>query len=184
MATTVVLVHGAFEDASYFSALIPELLDSGIRVLAPAVPNRGLASDAAYIAARVRQIDGPVLLVGHAYGGAVITVAGVSENVTGLVYLCGYALDAGESIGDLEAQFPAKELSSAFVYSRYPTSDGRTATELSISIPRFPDLLAHDVDVTTARTLAVSQRPLAAAAIAEPASQPPGRPNQRGACSP
>src|ERR1700754_3039217 len=100
---TVMLVHGAFADASSFAALIPELLHDGLPVVAPAVANRGLTSDAAYVASKIREIDGPVLLVGHAYGGAVITVAGVEPNVVGLVYLSGYALEVGEASGDLEA---------------------------------------------------------------------------------
>ncbi|MGW1107117.1 esterase/lipase family protein [Streptomyces sp. NPDC002540] len=78
-APTVVLVHGAFADASSFARVIPELLADGLEVLAPAVPNRSLHGDAAYIASIVRRISGPVILVGHSYGGAVITVAGVED---------------------------------------------------------------------------------------------------------
>ena len=74
-APTVVLVHGAFADAASFAAVVPTLLDDGLSVVVPALPNRSLAGDAAYVASVVRQIEGPVLLVGHSYGGAVITVA-------------------------------------------------------------------------------------------------------------
>lgn len=112
---TVVLVHGAFADASSFRALIPELLDSDIPVVAPAVPNRSLNGDAAYIASVVRQIEGDVVLVGHSYGGAVITVAGVEENVRALVYLAGYALEEGESLGELQGGFPDSMLATALV---------------------------------------------------------------------
>ena len=84
---TVVLVHGAFADASSYARVIPGLLDRGLRVLAPAVPNRSLLGDSAYVASVIRSVDGPVVLVGHSYGGAVITVAGVEENVKALVYL-------------------------------------------------------------------------------------------------
>jgi pimeloyl-ACP methyl ester carboxylesterase len=166
------LVHGAFADASSFAALIPELLHDGLPVVAPALANRGLTSDAAYVASKIHRIDGPVLLVGHAYGGAVITVAGVEPNVVGLVYLSGYALEEGETIGDLEARFPAPELSRAFVYSRYPVSPALKAphqTEISVEDTKFPALMAHDLDPGLARVLAVTQRPLAAAALAEPA---------------
>lgn len=166
---TVMLVHGAFADASSFSALIPILLDSGFRVVAPPVANRGLTSDAAYLASQIRQVDGPVLLVGHAYGGAVITVAGSEPNVTGLVYLSGYALAEDESIGDLQARFPMPELAHAFVYSRYPAPGGRDETEISIQFSKFRELLAHDLDPDVANVLAVTQRPLAASAVAEPA---------------
>jgi pimeloyl-ACP methyl ester carboxylesterase len=100
---TVVLVHGAFADASSFARVIHRLLADGIPVRAPAVPNRSLTGDAAYIASVIRQIPGPVVLVGHSYGGAVITVAGVEDNVKALVYLSAYALDEGESLGELSA---------------------------------------------------------------------------------
>jgi len=82
---TVVLVHGAFADASSFAQVIPELLADGLSVIAPAVPMRSLSGDGSYIASVTRQIDGPVVLVGHSYGGAVITVAGVEDNVKALV---------------------------------------------------------------------------------------------------
>ena len=95
---TIVLVHGGFADASFWAPVIRELQASGLPVLAPANPLRGLASDAEYIASVVRQVDGPVLLVGHSYGGAVISVAGAAaDNVVGLVYVAAFALD--EEIG-------------------------------------------------------------------------------------
>jgi pimeloyl-ACP methyl ester carboxylesterase len=168
---TVVLVHGAFADASSFGRVIPDLLTENIPVLAPAVPNRGLASDAAYIASVVRQIDGPVLLVGHSYGGAVITVAGIEENVVGLVYLAGYVLDEGESLGELQARFPASPLAEALVYTPFPVEGSdEPGIDVSVDIARFPEIFAADVDPALTRVLAVSQRPLAGAAFAEPAS--------------
>jgi pimeloyl-ACP methyl ester carboxylesterase len=94
---TIVLVHGAFADASSWAPVTLRLLDEGYTVLAPPVFNRSLVADAAYIKDFVEQIEGPVLLAGHSYGGAVITVAGVAENVVGLVYVSGYALDEGET---------------------------------------------------------------------------------------
>ncbi|BBH68195.1 alpha/beta hydrolase [Actinoplanes sp. OR16] len=166
---TVVLVHGAFADASSFAKLIPELLDSGIKVVAPAVPNRSLTGDAAYIASVVRQIDGPVVLVGHSYGGAVITVAGAEENVTGLVYLSGYALAQGESLGQLQGGFPDSDLAAALVYTKYPVPGAEDGTDVSVDIEKFPAVFAHDVDPALARVLAVSQRPLTALAFGEPA---------------
>ncbi|MCW3818807.1 alpha/beta hydrolase [Micromonospora sp. DR5-3] len=166
-APTVVLVHGAFADASSFAEVIPQLLADGIPVVAPAVPNRSLTGDAAYVASVVRSIPGPVLLVGHSYGGAVITVAGVEENVVGLVYLAGYALDEGESLADLQGRFPDSGLASALVYSPYPTTDGGEGTDVSVDVTRFAEIFAHDVDPDRAAVLAVSQRPLAAAAFTE-----------------
>lgn len=168
-APTVVLVHGAFADASSYSALIPELFAAGIAVLAPANPNRGLSADAAHLASIVGQIDGPVLLVGHSYGGAVITVAGIEENVAGLVYLAGYALDEGESLGQIQSGYPDADLATALVYRKFPVPGGEDGIDVSVEIDRFPAIFAHDLDLDRARVLAVSQRPLAAAAFGEPA---------------
>ena len=168
---TVVLVHGAFADASSFARVTAALLEDGTRVLVPANPNRGLVGDAAYIASVVRQIDGPVLLVGHSYGGAVITVAGVEENVVGLVYLAGYALEEGETLGELQARFPASPLAEALVYTPFPVGGSdEPGTDVTVDIASFPELFAVGVDPALARVLAVSQRPLAGVAFAEPAS--------------
>jgi pimeloyl-ACP methyl ester carboxylesterase len=170
-APTVVLVHGAFADASSFAPVVTELLDDGTRVLAPAVPNRGLAGDAAYIASAVQQIDGPVLLVGHSYGGAVITVAGREENVVGLVYLAAYVLDEGESLGELQGRFPDSPLAGALVYTPFPVEGSdQLGTDVSVDPVAFPEIFAADVDPALTRVLAVSQRPLAGAAFGEPAN--------------
>jgi pimeloyl-ACP methyl ester carboxylesterase len=108
---TVVLVHGAFADTSSWGGVIVELQSAGISVLAPPNPLRSLDGDAAYIAERVRQIDGPVLLVGHSYGGAVITVAGAAaHNVVGLVYIAAFIPDEGESLAEIGAPFPQSRL--------------------------------------------------------------------------
>ncbi|MFD7448675.1 alpha/beta fold hydrolase [Kitasatospora sp. NPDC059827] len=167
---TVVLVHGAFADASSYARVVPELLADGLEVVAPAVPNRSLLGDAAYIASVVRGIPGPVVLVGHSYGGAVITVAGAEENVKALVYLAGYALEEGESLGELQGRFPDSELASALVYTPFPLegADGE-GTDVSVEVDHFPAIFAADVDPALARVLAVSQRPLAAAAFGEAA---------------
>src|SRR5260370_34013806 len=97
-APTALLVHGPFVDGSSWSGVIAELQAARIEAIAPANPLRGLASDSAYIASVVAQFDGPVLLVGHSYGGAVIGVAGAeAPNVVGLAFVNGYALAKGES---------------------------------------------------------------------------------------
>ncbi|MFC5064450.1 alpha/beta fold hydrolase [Actinomycetospora atypica] len=167
---TVVLVHGAFADASSFRALIPELLDSDVPVVAPAVPNRSLNGDAAYIASVVRQIPGDVVLVGHSYGGAVITVAGIEDNVRALVYLAGYALEEGESLGELQGRFPDSDLATALVQTEFPLPGGETGVDVSVDPAKVHDVFAADVDPAITRVLAVAQRPLAAAAFGEPAS--------------
>ncbi|MFC7259372.1 alpha/beta fold hydrolase [Streptomyces lutosisoli] len=167
---TVVLVHGAFADASSFARIIPELTARGLNVVAPAVPNRSLLGDAAYIASIVRQIPGPVVLVGHSYGGAVITVAGVEDNVRALVYLAGYALEEGESLGELQGAFPDSDLATALVYTPFPIEGSTTpGTDVSVQIDKFPSIFAADVDPRLASVLAVSQRPLAAQAFSEKA---------------
>jgi pimeloyl-ACP methyl ester carboxylesterase len=168
---TIVLVHGAFADASSFAQVIPELLGDGLSVVAPAVPNRTLSGDAAYVASVVRQIDGPVVLVGHSYGGAVITVAGAEDNVKSLVYLSAYVLEEGESLGELQGKFPDSPLASALVYTPFPIDGStETGTDVSVDVEKFPEIFAGDVDPELARVLAVSQRPLAAAAFTEAAS--------------
>src|SRR5215212_9490217 len=118
---TVVLVHGGFADASFWAPVIEDLQGRNIPVLAPPNPLRGLASDAEYIASFVDQIDGPVLLVGHSYGGAVISVAGAAtENAVGLVYVAAFALDEGESFAEIFAEFGDTPLVGAARPSNYP----------------------------------------------------------------
>ncbi|MCM2422671.1 alpha/beta hydrolase [Streptomyces sp. RKAG293] len=167
---TIVLVHGAFADAASYARVIPELLAHGYNVVAPAVPNRSLIGDAAYTASVIRQISGPVILVGHSYGGAVITVAGVEDNVKALVYLAGYALEQGESLGELQGRFPDSDLASALVYTPFPI-EGSTegGTDVTVDVAKFPAIFAADVEPELAAVLAVSQRPLAAQAFADAA---------------
>jgi pimeloyl-ACP methyl ester carboxylesterase len=166
---TIVLVHGAFADAASWAPVTRRLLDDGYTVLVPPVFNRSLSGDAAYLTSFVEQIEGPVLLAGHSYGGAVITVAGVAENVVGLVYVSGYALDEGESLGQLQGGFPDSELAANLVYSPYPVDGGEPGTDVSVKIDAFPRVFAAGVDPEAARVLAVSQRPLSAVAFGEPA---------------
>lgn len=167
---TVVLVHGAFADASSYARVIPELIARGLNVVAPAVPNRSLLGDAEYIASVVRQIPGPVVLVGHSYGGAVITVAGAEDNVQALVYLAGYALEEGESLGELQGRFPDSDLAPELVYTSFPVAgSSEPGTDVSVRSDAFPEVFAADVDRDLATVLAVSQRPLAALAFAEKA---------------
>lgn len=108
---TVVLVHGAFADSSSWDGVITPLLAEGFPVVAASIPMRGLKSDADYVAALIKGIDGPVVLVGHSYGGAVITNAGTScGSVKALVYVAGFAPDTGETAADLTSRFPGSTL--------------------------------------------------------------------------
>ncbi|CAM5240898.1 MULTISPECIES: alpha/beta fold hydrolase [Streptomyces] len=166
---TVVLVHGAFADAASWSGVIEELQSHGVPVIAPPNPLRGLASDAAYVASVASQIDGPVVLVGHSYGGALITVAGTTENVVGLVYVAAYALEEGESLGELQGRFPLSPLVSNLKQWTYPVPGGEPAVEVTIAEDAFPSVFAADVPVEVTKILAAAQRPLAAAAFEEKA---------------
>jgi pimeloyl-ACP methyl ester carboxylesterase len=169
-APTIVLVHGAFADASSWAPVTRRLLEHGHIVLAPPVYNRSLAEDGAAIRAFVEQIDGPVILAGHSYGGAVVTVAGAAKNVVGLVFVSAYVLDEGENIGQLQGRFADPELATGLVYKPYPIPGKDDGTDVSVDIDAFPRLLAEGIEADQARVLAVSQRPLSAAAFGEPAS--------------
>ncbi|MET7698340.1 alpha/beta hydrolase [Streptomyces sp. NPDC005485] len=167
---TVVLIHGAFADATSWSGVITELQSEGIPVIAPPNPLRGLAADAAYVASVAAQIDGPVVLVGHSYGGALITVAGTTENVVGLVYVAAYVLEEGESLGELQGRFPDSPLVSNLKQWTYPVAAGDPAAEVTITAEAFPSVFAADVPADVTKVLAVAQRPLAAGAFTETAS--------------
>jgi pimeloyl-ACP methyl ester carboxylesterase len=169
-APTIVLVHGAFADAASWAPVTRLLLDRGHTVLVPPVPNRSLSGDAAYIRSFVEQIDGPVILAGHSYGGAVIGVAGEAENVIGLVFVAAYVLEVGESLGQLQGGFPDSDLAANLVYAPYPVDGADPGTDVSVAIDAFPAVFAAGLDLRVAEVLAVSQRPLSAVAFGEPAS--------------
>ncbi|GIG29043.1 alpha/beta fold hydrolase [Cellulomonas marina] len=170
MPTTVVLVHGAFADSASFAPVTRLLLDEGLDVRVPPVANRSLLGDAAALRRFVEQVGGQVLLVGHSYGGAVITQAGDADAVVGLVYLAGYALVEGESLGQLQGGFPDSDLAANLVYQQYPLPDGTEGTDVSVRVDAFPEVFAAGVDPATAQVLAVGQRPLSALAFGEAAT--------------
>ncbi|MGW1089552.1 alpha/beta fold hydrolase [Streptomyces sp. NPDC002596] len=167
---TAVLVHGAFADAASWTGVIAELQNHGIPVVAPPNPLRGLVSDAAYIASVAAQIDGPVVLVGHSYGGALISVAGTVENVVGLVYIAAYVTEEGESLGELQGRFPLSPLVGNLKEMTYPVEGAEPAVEVTIKAEAFGDIFAADVPAAVTKVLAVTQRPLAASAFTETAS--------------
>ena len=135
--------------------VIPELLADGLPVVVPAVPKRSLAGDGGYIASVIRQIDGPVILVGHSYGGAVITVAGVEDNVQALVYLSAYALDEGESLGELQGRFPDSPSPTPSSTPPSRSTAPRDRHRCHVDVGKFPGIFAADVDPELAKTLAV-----------------------------
>lgn len=163
----MLLIHGAFADGSMWSGVIAELNAAGIGVIAPANPLRSLKSDASYIASVAGQIDGPVMLAGHCYGGAVITAAGsMVGNITGLVYVAAFALDEGESALDICGQFPGGQLVSALRPGIFPGVDGDPDVELYIDRDIFPRVFAADLPYRTAAVAAAAQRPITATAFA------------------
>jgi pimeloyl-ACP methyl ester carboxylesterase len=163
---TVVLVHGAFGDASSWRPVFDLLDGEEYTVLAPPNPLRGVANDAAYISAVIDQLDGPVVLVGHSYGGSVITVAGASDKVAGLVYVAGLVPDEGESVTDLQSRFPS--LAMGPILQPRPLPDG--GVEVSVDPERFHDVFAADVPDADAAFLAHAQRPISATAFEDPAA--------------
>ena len=171
---TVVLVHGAFADASGWNGVIAALQQRGHTVVAPPNPLRGLAADSAYIGGVLGQIDGPVLLVGHSYGGAVITnAAATAPNVLGLVYVAGFAPDEGEVLGAVASGSKDSVLNSALVPRRYPTGRaGETATEFGIDPSQFHDTFAADLPADLTAVMAATQRPIAEAAFTDPSGPP------------
>jgi pimeloyl-ACP methyl ester carboxylesterase len=171
--TTVVLVHGAFADASSWNGVIPRLQSQGVSVTAPPNPLRGISADSAYIAAVLSQIEGPVLAVGHSYGGAVITNAATNmKNVVGLVYVAAFAPDEGELLGEVEAGSKDSVLNSALVPRTYPTPSGGSATEFSIDPAKARDAFAGDLSDEEAALIAATQRPVAELAFSEPNGAP------------
>src|SRR5580693_8634459 len=173
MATspTVVLVHGAFADASGYAGVIRELQSRGVAVRAPMNPLRSLAFDADAITRYTTTIDGPIVLVGHSYGGAVISQAAPAVNdVVALVFLSAFALDEGETCVSVAAPFPPALLASANVPSPYDAPGAAGGPDLFIKIEQFHEAFCADLSEDVADPMAVSQRPLAAAAFSEPAS--------------
>jgi pimeloyl-ACP methyl ester carboxylesterase len=165
--TTIVLVHGAFADASGWAGVDAELASDDVDVIAPPNLLRGVASDAAYISSVLDQLDGPVVLVGHSYGGAVITTAGQHEKVVALVYVAGYAPDEGETLGALQGRFPDLPLAEHLKFAPVPGG-----TDVSVDPDAFPHIFAADVPLETTGFLARSQRPLSASVFEEPSGSP------------
>lgn len=162
---TVVLVHGAFADSSSWNGVIARLERDGYPVIAAANPLRSVTGDAAAVSALVQSVAGPVVLVGHSYGGPVITEAANSgSNVTALVYVAGFLPDTGESSLTLSAKFPGSTLGETLSPVSLP--DG--GRELVIQPARFHAQFAADVPAEQARLMAATQRPVTEAALTDP----------------
>jgi pimeloyl-ACP methyl ester carboxylesterase len=169
---TIVLVHGAFADASSFRGLYDELLGEDVMIVAPPNPLRGLSGgDGESLKGVIDEIGGPVLLVGHSYGGSVITAAGTADNVVGLVYISGFAPDEGESLTDLQSKFPAPGIVPYIVQHELP--DG--GNEFTLAAHGFHESFCADIPADDAAFYAISQRPLAGVALTEAAPTPAWR---------
>jgi pimeloyl-ACP methyl ester carboxylesterase len=171
---TVVLVHGGWADSSGWNAQVATLQRRGYPVIAPANPLRGLQSDAAYIRSVLTTIDGPIVLVGHSYGGAVISNAAVGvPNVKALVYIAGFAPDAGESLVQLVTMNPGSEIGPATLIPRpYPLPDGGEGIDLYLTQDGFRNAFAGDVPRKIADQMQATQRPFSEEAFASLSGEP------------
>lgn len=171
---TVVLVHGAFAESSSWNAVVGHLQQQTLRVVAAANPLRSVSGDAQYVRDVIAAIEGPVVLVGHSYGGMVITEAAAgNDQVVGLVYVAAFTPDTGENALTLSAKFPGSTLGGAI--AAYPVSTG--GNELVIRPEVFGEQFAADVDDDLAALMAATQRPVTEAALTEdlPTSTPAWR---------
>ena len=169
---TVVLVHGSFADASGWNGVIERLSRDGYPVLAPANPLRSLSGDAEYLASVLKTIPGPVVLVGHSYGGAVITNAATqASNVKALVYVAAFAFDKGETAFGTIASFPGSKLPLALQVRPYQ-APGDFGLDGYIDLARFHEVFCADLPAATAAVMATSQRPSTMASGAEPSGEP------------
>jgi pimeloyl-ACP methyl ester carboxylesterase len=169
MKPTIVLVHGAFADGSSWAGVIQRLQQQGYTVAAPANPLRGVLADSAYLASLLGQINGPVLLAGHSYGGAVISNAAASApNVLGLVFVAAFAPDEGERLGEVTPSSKDSILNSALVQYNYPAGPGgETAVEFGINPALLREAFAADLPEEQTALLAATQRPISAAAFSD-----------------
>jgi pimeloyl-ACP methyl ester carboxylesterase len=171
MSHTIVLVHGAFAESASWDQVIDPLRAAGHDVVAAANPLRGVAADAASVSDLVRTIDGPIVLVAHSYGGAVISnVAADAGDITGLVYVNGFAPDAGENCFQLAAKFPGSTLGEETV-KPVPRGDG--TTDFYVATDPFHDIFCADVPGPQAALMAATQRPATQEALVEPSGEHP-----------
>ena len=161
---TIVLVHGAFAESASWNGVISRLHNHGVTAVAVANPLRSLTGDAAYVRDVIASVGGPVILVGHSYGGLVITEAAAdNEAVVGLVYAAGFVPETGQSAFDLSASAPGSTLGDAL--AAYPVTGG--GNEFAIRPDAFHHQFAADVDEAETALMAATQRPVTEAALRE-----------------
>ncbi|KAB2739977.1 MULTISPECIES: alpha/beta hydrolase [Hyphomicrobiales] len=167
---TIVLVHGAFADSSSWNGVIVNLQKDGYKTVAVANPLRSVSNDAGLVSDVVGSIEGPVVLVGHSYGGQIISnAANGHDNVKSLVYVAAFAPDSGESASDLAGRFPGGTLGEALAAPVKLTDGG---VDLSIDQTKFRDQFAHDVPPDASALMAVGQRPITEAALTDKSGEP------------
>lgn len=167
---TIVLVHGAFAESSSWNGVVKRLLADDYPVIAVAVPLRGLQSDADYVATVFRNVHGPIVAVGHSYGGSVITVAATGNpDVKALVFVAGVAPDQGESVVSLTNKFPGGTLGPTLAPPVILPNGGK---DLYIQQDKFPAQFAADVPKAEAKIMAATQRPITDAALNELSGPP------------
>lgn len=164
---TVVLVHGAFAESASWDDVSVRLQDRGYAAIAAANPIRSVSGDADFLASIFEAVEGPIVAVGHSYGGAVITNA-LRDNVKALVYVAGFAPDEGENIGELSARYPGATLGETLW--TVPLSDG--SNDLYIRQDLYHQQFAEDVPAEKAALMAVGQRPLRDVAVNEGSGSP------------
>ena len=165
---TVVLVHGAFAESASWDKVSSRLLAKGYKVVAAANPLRSVKGDGAYVADLLDSIKGPVILVGHSYGGNVITVAATGKsNVKALVYVAGFAPDVGETAAGLSGKFPGSTLAGTLA-TPVVLADG--SKDLYIQQDKYHAQFAADLPATESKSMATTQRPITEAALNEPAA--------------
>ncbi len=165
---TVVLVHGAFEDASIWNGVIERLLRDGYPVIAFGNPLLGPAIDTAYLRSLLDKIKGPVILAAHSYGGAVITQAGDDPKVKALVYAASIMPAAGEAASVLLERYPGSTFPTSVEPTTYTLPDGTSGTYLLYQPDKFHSNVAADVPANVAALMLASQRPMNLAALTEP----------------
>jgi pimeloyl-ACP methyl ester carboxylesterase len=167
---TVVLVHGAFAESNSWDGVMKKLKADGYPVVGAANPLRSVKSDAQSVSAIVKSIKGPVILVGHSYGGSVITnVGNDAKNIKGLVFVAAFAPDAGENAIQLSGKFPGSTLGSTLAEPVVLPDGGK---DLYIKQEAFHAQFAADVPAAAADLMAAGQRPVTQAALEEASGDP------------
>jgi pimeloyl-ACP methyl ester carboxylesterase len=167
---TIVLEHGAWADGSSWSGVVTRLQNDGYTVDVPPNPLRGVDSDSAYLASYLATVPGPIVLVGHSYGGFVTTNAATGDqNVKALVYVDAYIPAQGDTVNSLTSQFPGSQITPAAL--NFVASPGGV-TDAYVQPSQFRSILANDLPASQAAELAATQRPIAATALTEVSGPP------------